>query len=157
MLGARPVGVVSNEASEHAVREAGAIDVIVTPDRTFAKELRRRHGQADVVLDVIGEPTLTESCHAVRPGGRVVVVGNVNGKKALIPPAYLILKEVSLIGTKSCTIGEMGEVLSHVATGALHARVDNVVPVADCSTVHERMEAGENLGRVVLEIAGEQR
>jgi acryloyl-coenzyme A reductase len=157
MLGARAVGVVSSAASVQAVRAAGAVDVIVAPDRTFARELRRRHGQADVVLDVIGEPTLNESCHAVRPGGRVVVIGNVNGKRAVIPPAYLILKEISLVGTKSCTIAEMREVLALVSDGTLHARVDTLVPLAECSSVHERMEAGENLGRIVLEVAGEQR
>lgn len=155
LLGARPVAVVSNEASVETVRQAGAIDVIVSPERAFAKELRRRHRQADVVLDVVGAPTLRESCHAVRPGGRVVVAGNVTGEVATIPPAYLILKEISLLGTKSCTMGEMRQVLDLVAAGSLHAKVDTIVPVAESSTVHARMEAGQNLGRVVLEVAGE--
>ncbi|MBB2893587.1 alcohol dehydrogenase catalytic domain-containing protein [Flexivirga oryzae] len=157
MLGARAVGVVSSGASVGPVRQAGAVDVIVSPDRRFSGELRRRYGQADVVLDVVGEPTLNESCHAVRPGGRVVVIGNVNGRHARIPPAYLILKEIALVGTKSCSIAEMNEVLSLVAGGSLRARVDTVVPLAQCRAVHERMEAGENLGRIVLEVAGEQR
>jgi len=157
MLGARAVGVVSSEASVDAVRDAGATDVIVSPDRRFAAELRDRHGRADVVLDVVGEPTLLESCHAVRPGGRVVVVGNVTGKKALVPPAYLILKEISLVGTKSCSLEEMDEVLRLVSDGSLRARVDTVLPLADCRQVHERMESGANLGRVVLEVGGERR
>lgn len=155
MLGARAVGLVSSESGVDSVLAAGASDVIVDPDRRFAEKLRDRHGRADVVLDIIGEPTLHDSCHAVRPGGRVVVVGNVNGKRALIPPAYLILKEISLIGTKSCSLGEMDEVLELVSRGQLRARVDTVVPLSECAQVHARMEAGENLGRVVLEVAGE--
>lgn len=156
-LGAQPVGLVSQESSAAAVREAGAADVIVSPERRFAKELRRRHGQADVVIDVVGEPTLEESCHAVRPGGRVVVVGNVTGRRTPISPAYLILKEISLVGTKSCSVGEMDAVLGLLADDVLHARVDTVVPLSECRTVHEQMEAGESLGRVVLEVAGEGR
>lgn len=154
-LGARPVGVVSSESAAESVRSAGAIDVIVSPERKFAETLRSRHGQADVVLDVVGEPTLNESCHAVRPGGSVVVIGNVTGKKVTIPPAYLILKEISLIGTKSCSVSEMNEVLRMVSDEGLRARVDLVVPLAECRSVHERMERGENLGRVVLEVCPE--
>ncbi len=47
----------------------------------------RTGGQADLVVDVVGAPTLRESLHAVRPGGRVVVLGNVEGKEVGIPPA----------------------------------------------------------------------
>jgi acryloyl-coenzyme A reductase len=155
-LGARAVGVVSSDRKVEAVRSAGAFDVIVSEDRSFARTLRTRHGQADVVLDVVGEPTLGESCHAVRPGGNVVVVGNVTGKKATIPPAYLILKEISLIGTKSCSVDEMNEVLRMVSDEGLRARVDLVVPLAECRSIHERMEKGENLGRVVLEVRAEE-
>lgn len=154
-LGARPVGVVSRESAADAVRAAGAVDVVVSPERRFAKELRSRHGQADLVVDVVGEPTLEESCHAVRPGGRVVVVGNVTGRRTAISPAYLILKEIALVGTKSCSVAEMDAVLRLLADGAVRARVDTVLPLVECRAVHERMEAGENLGRVVLEVAGE--
>lgn len=157
-LGARPVGVVSAENSAETVRAAGAIDVIVSPERTFATELRQRHGRADVVLDVVGAPTLVESCHAVRPGGRVVVVGNVTGEQVSIPPAYLILKEISLLGTKSCSVPEMRSVIGLVAAGTVRPKVDHIVDIADCAKVHQDMEAGgKNLGRVVLEVAGAKR
>ncbi len=85
------------------------------------------------------------------------MVGNVTGKRAAISPAYLILKEIALVGTKSFSVKEMDCVLDLVAVGAVHARVDTTVPLAECRAVHERMESGENLGRVVLEVAGERR
>jgi acryloyl-coenzyme A reductase len=156
MLGATVIGVVSSEEKARSVLHAGADDVVVSPSRTFARELRGRLGrQADVVIDVVGAPTLRESLHAVRPGGRVVVVGNVEGKEVSIPPAYLILKEIALLGTKSCTAGEMTALLDAVATGRLEADVSDVVPLDRVRAVHEDMEEGRGSGRAVLEVAGE--
>lgn len=153
--GATVVAVVSSDHGASVALAAGADEVIVSAERRFAKELRARLGrQADIVLEVIGAPTLRESLHAVRPGGRVVVVGNVEGQEVPIPPAYLILKEISLIGTKSCTKEEMQQVLRLIASGAVRPEVSEVVPLVDARRLHERMEANEASGRIVLEVAG---
>jgi len=154
--GARVVGIVSSEGRAEHVRKAGATDVIVTPTRCFAAEVRTLlGGQADLVIDIVGAPTLRESLHAVRPGGRVVVLGNVEGKEVSIPPAYLILKEISLVGTKSCTASEMRTLLQALSTGRFHADVSGCVPFAEGADIHRRMEAGTGNGRLVMEIAGE--
>jgi acryloyl-coenzyme A reductase len=154
--GATVVGVVSSERGAARATELGADEVVIDADRRFAKELRHRLGrQADLVLDIVGAPTLRESLHAVRPGGRVVVLGNVEGKEVSIPPAYLILKEISLLGTKSCSTHEMHTLLDGLARGELAADVTEIVPLAQARTVHERMESGENVGRIVLEVRGE--
>lgn len=155
-LGGRVVGVASSAESVGPVSAMGADDVVVSPERRFARELRDRVGaQADLVLDVVGAPTLRESLHAVRPGGRVVVVGNVEGTEASIPPAYLILKEISLLGTKSCTTGEMRSLLDLLARGELTADVTDTVPYAEVADVHRRMEEGSAQGRIVLEVRGD--
>lgn len=155
MLGAVVVAVVSRDETAAHLEQAGADHVLVSPARTFARELRRRLGrQADVVVDVVGAPTLRESLHAVRPGGRVVVVGNVEGKEISIPPAYLILKEIALLGTKSCTMAEMSVMLDAVASGRLVAEVAEVVPLEQARDLHQQMEDGRGSGRAVLEVTG---
>lgn len=155
VAGAHVVAVVSSESGGERAREMGAHEVIISAERSFARELRKRTGrQADLVLEIIGAATLRESLHAVRPGGRVVVLGNVEGKEVSVPPAYLILKEISLIGTKSCSMREMAELLALLAARELHADVTEVVPLADAAEVHRRMEAGESTGRIVLNVKG---
>lgn len=155
MLEATVVAVISRQDKAAHVTQAGADHVLVSPTRTFARELRRRLGrQADLVVDVVGAPTLRESLHAVRPGGRVVVVGNVEGKEVSIPPAYLILKELALLGTKSCTTGEMSALLDAVASGRLIAEVTEVLPLEQVREVHQQMEDGRGSGRAVLEVTG---
>lgn len=151
--GATVIGTVSSERGAQAATEMGADHVIVSPERRFAAELRKRLGaQADLVLEIVGAQTLRESMHAVRPGGRVVVLGNVQGKEVSIPPAYLILKEISLIGTKSCTTEEMRRLLDMLAAGEIRADVNEIVPLDQAPAVHRRMESGASVGRIVLEV-----
>lgn len=156
VLGARVVGVVSSAKNADAVMTAGAIDVIVDNDRKFAQELRRRHGQqADLVCDIVGAPTLRESLRAVRTGGRVVVVGNVLGGEVTIPPAYLILKEIALLGTKSCTREEMAAVLELVRTGAIGVADIDIHQFTEIRELHERMERDGISGRAVVAVASD--
>lgn len=154
--GARVIAITSSESGARVARDAGAHDVIVDPERKFARRLKDDLGlKADLVLEVVGAPTLRESLHAVKPGGTVVVVGNVEGAEVSIPPAYLILKEIALLGTKSCTNQELEALLAEVAAGRLTADVTEVVDFTQARDVHEKMEAGGSMGRIVLEVAGE--
>lgn len=156
-LGARVIAITSSSAKAAALRKLGASDVVVAEDGRFARELKALNGGlgADVVLEVVGAKTLTESIHATRSGGRVVVVGNIEGAVAELRPAHLILKEIALLGTKSCTAAELAEVLAQVADGRLRAEVEAVLPLRDAAVLHRSMERGEGQGRSILAVAGE--
>ena len=151
LLGASVTGVVSAAEKRDAVLNAGADDVFVARDRSFARAFKAVHrGGADVVIDVAGGPTLAESIHAAGEGGTVVVVGNVEGKSVTLFPALVILKELCLVGTKSCSKEEMKSVLCEIAKGTLRPEVTEVVPMGNAAEVHAGMESGRSLGRVVL-------
>jgi acryloyl-coenzyme A reductase len=156
-IGARVIAVTSSEDHRAVIEDAGADEVIVSAERKFAsavKSLGQGTG-ADVVIEVVGTPTLNESIHALAQGGRVIVVGNVAGEQAHLRPAHLILKELSLIGTKSCTRPEIEKALGMIAAGTIKIEVGEVVSYLDAEEVHRRMEVGENEGRLVLEICPE--
>lgn len=156
-LGARVLAVTSRENNSSTLRHLGAEHVVVAPEGQFrhkVKELTNGAG-ADVAIEVVGAPTLAQSIHAVRNGGRVVLVGNVEGKPAEILPAHFILKEISLIGTKASTVVEVNDVLRHSASGSLSIDVDDVVPFDQAAQAHAQIESGQSQGRTVLEIAGE--
>lgn len=156
-LGAIGIGVVSSVQGERLARESGAHHVVVDAERKFARAVKKELGHgADLVIDVVGAATLRESLHAVRPGGTVVVVGNVEGQEVSVPPAYLILKEINLLGTKSCTTGEMSEVLTWIADGRITPNVSSIVPLEQASDLHRQLETDGGGGRVVLEVHGER-
>jgi len=157
--GAQVIAVTSRAEAAKDLRSLGASHVVVAPDRRFAaqvKELTQGRG-ADSVIDVTGADTLNASIHAVRPGGVVVVLGNVAGQPATIWPAHLILKEISLMGTKSCTLPEVREVTAAIVAGELSVEISDRVPLEDAPTLHRAMESGAGQsGRVVLEVGGDR-
>jgi D-arabinose 1-dehydrogenase-like Zn-dependent alcohol dehydrogenase len=150
-LGLRPVAVTRRETAVPGLRAAGAEHVIVAPDGRFRAAAKRLTGTgADLVIDAVGGPSLAEAMHSVRPGGRVVVLGNVEGGTATIQPALLILKEIALIGTKSVTREEMTAVLRLVADGTFPVGEVRARPLAEAAAAHREMELGQLSGRTVL-------
>lgn len=155
-LGARVIALTSSDEKTPALERAGAWRVIAAPDLRFAatvKELTGGHG-ADAVLEIVGSKTLGETLRAVATGGRVVVLGNVDGNATPVPPAILILKELTLLGTKSCTRAELEAVLAMIADGRLALSEVTRLPLAQAMEAHRRLERGEGSGRIVLEVAG---
>jgi len=155
--GARIVAVTTRESQASTLYEHGADEVLVAPDRRFAKDAKRLTDGigVDLVLEIVGTPTLAESLHAVGTGGRVVVVGNVSGSPAEVRPAHLVLKEIALLGTKSCSEEELAEVMRLVALGELSVDIAERRALDAVRQAHADMEEQTASGRIVLEIAGE--
>jgi len=156
--GAHIIAITSSERKGTIILEAGADELIVTtPDMQFAKEVKRRTNGlgSDAVLDIVGSATLDQSIRSLRKGGRIVLVGNINGKQATIKPAHFILKEISLVGTRACTLSELEEVLQLLANKEVSIYIDSLLPLEKGVEAHQLMEHGVTRGRVVLEISPE--
>jgi len=150
-LGLVPVAVTRREQAVPALKKAGAEHVIVAPDGKYRAMVKQLTGVgADLAIDIVGGAGLGETMHSVRPGGRVVVLGNLAGGTAQIQPALLILKEIALIGTKSVTREEMATVLALVADGTFPVGTVRRRPLAQAAAAHREMESGEVAGRTVL-------
>jgi NADPH:quinone reductase-like Zn-dependent oxidoreductase len=109
---------------------------------------------ADVVVEHVGEATWQRSLQAAATGGRVVVCGATTGPN---PPAALHRvwwKQLSILGSTMGTKADFEGVYDLVASGMARPVVDEVYPLSEARTAHERMEAGEQLGKIVLTIPG---
>lgn len=156
-MGCRSIAVTSSNSKEALLRSAGADEVIVARDLVFAdkvKELTDGRG-CDLVIEVVGERTLDQSIRALRKGGRAVLTGNITGQKAQITPAHFILKEISLIGTRTCSKQELHEIYQMLLDRSVKVHIDQILPLEEGSRAHALMEAGESQGRYIL-AAGEE-
>lgn len=150
-LGAVPIAVTRRESTRTALEQAGAAHVIVAPEGRYRSAAKGLTGEGvDLVINVVGGTSLDEAIHSARPGGRIVVLGNVEGGTAEIRPALLILKELTLLGTKSVTRSEMGEVVRLVDDGIFDVREPRIRSLDDARAAHEQLQSDGAQGRTVL-------
>ncbi len=150
-LGAQVIVTSSSDEKLARARELGA-DVAVnhaTGDVVAAVK-EASGGGAHVIVDDVGEATWKRTLEAARPEARIVVCGATTGPN---PPAALHRlwwKQLSVLGSSMGTPEDFEGVYDLVATGRVAPVVDRVYPLADARLAHERLEAGEQLGKIVL-------
>jgi zinc-binding alcohol dehydrogenase/oxidoreductase len=152
-VGANVVVTSSSDAKLDRARELGA-DAGVNHEHedvvAMVKEMTG--GGAHVVVDDVGDATWRRTLDAARPEGRVVVCGATTGPN---PPAALHRiwwKQLSILGSTMGTPEDFQGVYDLIASGRVRPVVDEVFPLADARAAHERLEAGEQLGKIVLRI-----
>jgi NADPH:quinone reductase-like Zn-dependent oxidoreductase len=152
-LGAHVVVTSSSDEKLERARELGA-DAVVNHETgdVVAAVKDVTGGGAHVVVDDVGEATWRRSLDAARPEGRIVVCGATSGPN---PPAALHRvwwKQLSILGSTMGTPEDFRGVYDLIAAGRARPVVDQVFPLSDAASAHERLEAGEQLGKIVFSI-----
>jgi NADPH:quinone reductase-like Zn-dependent oxidoreductase len=152
-LGARVVVTSSSAAKLARARELGADGTFDhDADDVVAGVKELTGGGAHVVVDTVGDATWKRSLDAVRPEGRVCVCGATTGPN---PPANLHRiwwKQLTVLGSTMGTRPDFEAVFELVTSGRVVPIVDSVLPLAEAATAHERLEAGDQIGKIVLRI-----
>ena len=153
-LGARVIVTSSSAAKLERARELGAdetIDHARDDVKAAVQELTGGRG-ADVVVEHVGEATWRTSLDVAAQGGRVAVCGATSGPN---PPAALHRiwwKQLTILGSTMGTRADFEGAYELVKSGRARPVVDTVFPLAEARAAHERLESGEQLGKVVLSI-----
>jgi NADPH:quinone reductase-like Zn-dependent oxidoreductase len=107
----------------------------------------------DVVLDSIGPVVWEQAYRALRPGGRMCIAGSTTGRTVELDLPRLFWRQLEVIGG---TIGSQDdfEHATRLMADGLPVVVDDVVPLAGFPAALERLRAGEQLGKIVLDHAG---
>jgi putative PIG3 family NAD(P)H quinone oxidoreductase len=142
-------------------RELGADVAINYRTEDFVARVREETGGVDVILDMIGAKYLTRNVEALAANGRLAIIGLQGGAKAEIDLGALMRTRAQVIGTvlrsrpaaeKAAIVAAVRErVWPLVESGAVRPVVDRVLPMRDAAEAHRVVEAGQNIGKVVLE------
>lgn len=153
-LDARVVVTSSSDAKLERARELGADATVnhATGDvKAAVKEATGGHG-IDVVVEHVGEATWRTSLDVAAPGGRIAVCGATSGPN---PPAALHRvwwKQLTILGSTMGTNEDFAGAYELVASGRARPVIDEVLPLEEIRSAHERLEAGEQLGKIVLTV-----
>jgi NADPH:quinone reductase-like Zn-dependent oxidoreductase len=153
-LGAQVIVTSSSDAKLEQAKALGA-DVVLNHDTddVVAAVKDVTAGGAHVVVESVGEATWKRTLDAVRAEGRIVVCGATTGPN---PPAALHRvwwKQLSILGSSMGSPEDFQAVWDLIDAGKARPVVDKVFPLAEAGAAHERLEAGEQLGKIVLAIS----
>lgn len=133
-----------NDAKIEKSRQIGDIDAYIDgadPDRT-EKLTALSHGGFDVAFEAVGAAAALETCvDAVKPGANVVMIGNTVAPTIPFSMNRTVLKEVSLIGSVSCTRQEFTETIDLIAGGLIDPEpyVSEIIPLEQLQQAFERL------------------
>lgn len=152
LVGARVIAVTSGADNVDRVLALGAHRAIDRLEEDFSRaafEATGRRG-VDVVLDGVGETVWPDCVRALARDGRLVTYGATTGADGCQDIRRLFWKQTHIIGSTMASRSEFERVMGLVFEGRLHPVVDVVWPLDRIVDAHERLEAGESFGKVVL-------
>jgi putative PIG3 family NAD(P)H quinone oxidoreductase len=161
-VGARIAVTAGSSDKLDACRDLGADILINYREQDFLEVLADATGGsgADVILDNMGAKYLSRNVSALAVNGRLVIVGLQGGVKAELDIGMLLRKSAAVIATslrgrppaeKAAIVAAVRE---HVWPLVEHGQVKPIVhgtfPLARAADAHRELEAGRNIGKVLL-------
>jgi NADPH:quinone reductase len=151
--GATVTASVRHAALHDAVRELGASSVVEPGGEG-------EHGPYDVVLELVGAPSLNGVLPHLATGARVVVIGVGAGAQMEVN-LYQLMATRARIGAstlrarsrreKANVAAAVGaQVLPLLAEGRVRVPLADIFPMPDADAAYERFARGGKLGKVVL-------
>jgi acryloyl-coenzyme A reductase len=147
-MGASITAIVRSADKVDAVKEHGAEHVVVDDGRSFHKRLPA--GPADVVLDLVGQPTFNASLRSARLGGSVAVVGNIVDAKVEVKLGFIVVNDIRICGSTGANRRDLAEVIALHERAPFSLVVADRVPLSCADEAQRRLRAGGVTGRIVI-------
>ncbi|MEM6826951.1 MAG: NAD(P)H-quinone oxidoreductase [Pseudomonadota bacterium] len=156
-----------DEAKCAAAREIGADLAINYREADFVEAVKDFTGGkgVDVVLDMVSGDYVPRNLQCLAEDGRHVTIAVLGGAKAELFIPMIMMRRLTLTGStlrprsdvfKAALADEIAANAWPLFTGGELAPImDQTFPLAEAAAAHARMEAGEHIGKIVLDVAGE--
>ncbi|WP_327067964.1 NAD(P)H-quinone oxidoreductase [Kitasatospora sp. NBC_01302] len=119
------------------------------------------HG-VDVILDIMGAKYLQRNVDALAMAGRLVIIGLQGGRTGELDLGKLLAKRGAVVATslrprplaeKAAIVAAVREhVWPLVESGVVKPVIDRVLPLTEAGEAHRALEAGEQVGKIVLQV-----
>ncbi len=155
LAGAGKIYVVGSDEEKLTTAKALGADVLIDRRKedwsAAVYRLSDRRG-VDVVVDNVGAATFHLSLRALAKGGRLLTVGNTSGPKFELDNRLMFGKHLSIIGSTMGPHHDYLEVMQLLFAGKLRPVIGATYPLREGIAALERMQAGDFIGKIVLEI-----
>jgi len=168
LFGVRMIVTCGSDDKCAAALRIGADHAINYRSTDFVAEVRALTGGrgADCTLDMVAGDYTQRNLDCLAEDGRLVTIAVLGGAQAEINMAKVMGKRHTLTGStlrarpdafKALLAAEIADnAWPFVEEGALRPEIDRVYPLAEAAEAHRRMEAGEHIGKIVLEVGSHE-
>jgi len=163
---ANVVVTCGDEEKCQAARDLGADLAINYRKSDFVEAVKGfTHGKGvNVVLDMVSGEYVSRNLKCLAEDGRHVTIAVLGGPKADLNMAFIMMRRLTLTGStlrprsdsfKSALAQEIAQVAWPLFTSrVLKPVMDQVFPLTEAAAAHARMEAGDHIGKIVLQVGG---
>ncbi len=154
-LGAYVWVTSSSDVKLERARTLGADETLNHRTVDVAKAIRARTAKrgVDVVIDNVGEATWTASLGALGKAGRLVSCGATSGPALATDARRLFWNQWSIMGSTMGNNAEFHTVVNELAQGHLLPPIDATFDLTDGRAAFERLQRGDQFGKVVIRVA----
>ncbi len=118
-------------------------------------EFGKHYGPFDVVIDSAGGAGFETLIDLTASGGRIVFFGATCGNPPELPIRKLFWRQISLLGTTLGSSAEFAAMVEFVKTHVIKPVVSEVFDLDHIGAAFERMERGEQFGKLVVRLSSE--
>jgi len=114
----------------------------------------------DAILDSIGGAYLEGNIESLAQGGRLVLIGLMQGMRAELDLAAVLRRHLKIFGStlRNRPAAEKAQIVAAfleqfgaaLEAGKLRPPIYKVIPAADAATAHRLMQASEHFGKIIL-------
>ncbi len=164
LVGANVVATAGNAAKCEVCLKLGASTAINYREEDFVAGVKRATGGhgADVILDMVGGTYAKQNVEALATDGRLVHLSGGSGAEFCVPVTAIMTKRAIVTGSqlRVSALSLKQEIVRQVMERVwphLGIRVtpiiDSIIPLAQASAAHARMESSAHIGKILLEIS----
>jgi NADPH:quinone reductase-like Zn-dependent oxidoreductase len=135
-------------------RGLGAENVLNYTATDVGTEIRARTKKrgVDVVFDTVGEATWPQSLGALGKGGRLVTCGATSGPMVQMDVRRLFWNQWDIMGSTMGNDAEFDAVTNEYRAGHFTPLVDSVFDISQGRQAFERLQSGQQFGKIVVRI-----
>jgi len=163
-MGNTVYATVGSDERARAVEALGAAKGINYKTQDFVQEVRDATGGAgvNVILDMVAGEYINRNMKCLADDGRIVVIALLGGARAEIDCNQILRRRLTLTGSTLrprpvAFKGAIAKALRQRAwplleQGAIKPIVHATFPLEQAAAAHAMMEAGENIGKIILTV-----
>ena len=116
-----------------------------------AATLAGARGGVDVVVEIGGAGTLTQSLHACRIGGHVSMIGVLAGISGEVPTALLMSKNIAVKGITVGSREEQEDMIAAIEVNGIKPIIDSTYPLDQLGAAFAHQMSQKHFGKICVE------